>query len=168
MGIEVREEDPADTASVRRVNELAFGRPDEADLVERLRDAGRQTLSFVVIDRGDVAGHILFSPVTIPGVTRKVSIVALGPMAILPDRQRLGFGSRLVKAGLEACRKLGHHGVVVLGHAGYYPRFGFVPASRFGISCTYDAPDEAFMAVELTPGAFDGISGTVHYCPEFG
>ena len=88
-------------------------------------------------------------------------------MAVLPELQRQGIGSVLVKAGLEACRKANHKGVVVLGHPDYYPRFGFVPASKYGITSEYDAPDEAFMAIELCQGALQGQAGIARYQPEF-
>lgn len=57
--------------------------------------------------------------------------------------------------------------MVVLGHPGYYPRFGFVPAARFGLRCEYEVPEEAFMALELRPGALQEASGTVRYNPAF-
>ncbi|MDX1389526.1 MAG: N-acetyltransferase, partial [Acidobacteriota bacterium] len=81
---------------------------------------------------------------------------------------RRRIGGALVERGLEVCRAAGHDRVVVLGHAEYYPRFGFVPASRFGVGCEYDVPDDVFMALELRPGAFEGVSGTARYAPEFG
>jgi putative acetyltransferase len=93
--------------------------------------------------------------------------IGLAPMAVLPELQRQGIGSLLVKTGLEACRKAGHKGVVVLGHPDYYPRFGFVPASKYGITCEYDAPDETFMAIELCQGALQGQAGIARYQPEF-
>ena len=88
-------------------------------------------------------------------------------MAVLPDHQRCGVGSRLVERGLQVLRGEGHQAVIVLGHPEYYPRFGFVPASRFGIRSTYDVPDNVFMALELQPGSLQNCAGTVHYQPEF-
>jgi putative acetyltransferase len=93
--------------------------------------------------------------------------MGLAPMAVLPARQRQGIGSALVRDGLGRCRELGYEAVVVLGHPGYYPRFGFVPASRFGIGCEYDVPAEVFMALELVPGALRGKPGTIRYHPAF-
>ena len=92
-----------------------------------------------------------------------VVLHALAPMAVHPDFQRRGVGSALVRAGLEAARRLGHKSVVVLGHAEYYPRFGFVPARPRGIEPPLQAPDEAFMLIELVPGALAGVRGTVRY-----
>jgi putative acetyltransferase len=88
-------------------------------------------------------------------------------MAVVPAQQRTGLGSALVRAGLEQCRKLGFGAVVVLGHPDYYPRFGFSPAARFGIGCEYEAPQEAFMAIELQPGYLKGASGKVEYHAAF-
>jgi putative acetyltransferase len=88
-------------------------------------------------------------------------------MAVLPARQRHGIGSALVNEGLKQCRQLGFSAVVVLGHAEYYPRFGFTPASRFGLGCEYDVPDDVFMVLELEQGALNGKAGTIHYHPAF-
>ena len=94
--------------------------------------------------------------------------MGLAPMAVAPDRQRSGVGSALVRAGLEACRERGASAVVVLGHAEYYTRFGFAPASRFGIASEYDVPDDVFLIVELEPGRLASASGTIRYHAAFG
>jgi len=153
---------------VREVLLRAFDGPGEADLVDRLRSAGAATVSLVAEVEGEVVGHILFSPIEIEGADSKASGVGLAPMAVLPDHQRSGIGSELVREGLARCRELGELRVVVLGHPEYYPRFGFVPANTFGIVSDYDVPDEVFMVQELGPGALDGVNGTAHYRPEFG
>jgi putative acetyltransferase len=93
--------------------------------------------------------------------------MALGPMAVRPASQRRGIGSALVHEGLNACRALGHDVVVVLGHARFYPRFGFVPARSVGLMSEYAVPDEAFMVAELTPGALRNRRGVVYYASEF-
>jgi putative acetyltransferase len=165
--IVVRPERSADHGAVDRVHALAFGGRTEADLVARLRAGGKAVVSLVADEAGRVAGHILFSPVGIRGPDAGCDALGLAPMAVRPDRQRRGVGSALVRQGLEACRQLGHSRIVVLGHPGYYPRFGFVPASRFGLRSEYDVPDEAFMALALSPGAFCGCAGTAVYEPEF-
>lgn len=164
----VRAEAPADYAAVREVNERAFGRAEEADLVDAIRRNGRARVSLVAERGGRVVGHILFSPVTIGPAARAVSAVGLAPMAVLPEFQKQGVGSGLVRRGLEECRALGVEAVVVIGHAEFYPRFGFAPAKGRGLACEYDVPEEVFMVAELREGALEGArGGTVRYGPEF-
>jgi len=163
----IRTEQSDDIAAIRRVNERAFDSPLEASLVDLLRERGKVTLSLVAVHEGQVVGHILFSPVVIEATEQPVAAVGLAPMAVLPEWQNQGIGSQLVRAGLDECRRRGHRAAVVLGHANYYPRFGFVPASRFHIRSEYDVPDEVFLALELQPGALDACAGTASYQPEF-
>lgn len=165
--IVVRKESPQDYKAVRRVNELAFEQPDEADLVDALRDVAQPQLSLVAVADGQVVGHIFFSPVVIESGDSELTAVALAPMGVLPDYQRRGIGSELVKQGLIECRQLGITVVVVIGHPNYYPRFGFSPARAHGLQCEYEVPDEAFMIIELTPGALRGEGGLVKFPPEF-
>lgn len=163
----VRAEEERDRAAVRAVNAAAFGRSEEADLVAALRAQVPGAISLVADEGGAVVGHILFTPVTL-GDRADLSIMGLAPMAVAPERQRSGVGSALVRAGLERCRQEGYGAVVVLGHPAYYPRFGFVPASRSGIASEYDVPDEAFLLLELRPGYLAGASGTIRYHAAFG
>jgi putative acetyltransferase len=163
----IRPETPEDSAAIRSVNEEAFGDSTEADIVEKLRSRQAYALSPVATDGDKVIGHILFSPVTIESRDTSFGALGLGPMAVLSSHQRKGVGSQLIRAGLQECRRLGHEIVAVLGHPDYYPRFGFVPASRHSIKCEYDVPDEAFMVLELRPGALSGRSAVVKYQPEF-
>jgi putative acetyltransferase len=163
----VRAETPEDQASVRRVNELAFESAAEADLVDALRASGRPHVSLVASEDGRVVGHILFSPVTVESAGGDWGATGLGPMAVLPERQRHGVGSALVQEGLKECARLGHEVVFVLGHADYYPRFGFRTAAPEGVGCEFPVPDENFMVAELRPGALAGRKGVVRYAPEF-
>jgi putative acetyltransferase len=158
----VRPELPADRAAVREVNESAFGQPGEAGLVEALHREGAAAVALVAEIDGAVVGHILFSPVEVEHAAGR-PVAGLAPMAVAPHLQRSGIGTALVRAGLACCREAGFAAVVVVGHAAYYPRFGFVPASRFGLRCEYDVPDDVLMALELYPGALQGVSGLVRY-----
>jgi putative acetyltransferase len=163
----VRSEGPADAKAVRAVNESAFGSTLEADIVEAMRKHEVYTISLVADLDGSVLGHILFSPVRLSG-HMELHLMGLGPMSVLPNHQRNGIGSALVREGLDRCKDMGSDAVVVLGHAEYYPRFGFVPASRYGIRCEYDVPDEVFMLLELRPRSLGGATGKVTYNEAFG
>lgn len=163
----VRDEVPADHDAVRAVETAAFGRPEEAQLVDLLRANGAAVISLVAAWEGGIVGHILFSPVTADAAPQ-ARLLGLAPVAVAPAQQRLGIGGALIRAGLARAMALGYDGVVLLGHPEYYPRFGFVPASRFGIRCEYDCPDEAFMALPLREGGLVEVTGLVRYAPEFG
>lgn len=163
----VRAETPADIAAIRRVNLEAFARPEEANLVEALRSNDHVTLSLVALVDEIIVGHILFFPLTIEGETGSYPALGLGPMAVLPAFQRQGIGSALVRASLEQLNLSGQPGVIVLGHPEFYSRFGFTTASKFGIICPFEVPDEAFMALELRAGGLAGKGGRVVYSAEF-
>ena len=146
----IRLEEPRDQEAVRNVNETSFGGPTEADLVEALRQECTPVVALVAEFNGEVVGHILFSPVFIEPTSPK-QLVGLGPMAVAPKFQRRGIGTLLVREGLERCHAVGPEAIVVIGHAEYYPQFGFRPAHGFGLRCEYDVPPEVFMALELVP-----------------
>src|SRR5512139_3660671 len=163
----IRREEPTDIAAIRFVNEQAFGGTAEAHAIDQLRDRGAATLSLVATVGDRVVGHLFFSPVTIESSDRSWPGLGLAPLSVLPDYQRQGIGTALMNAGLEECRRLGHERVVVLGHPDYYPRFGFVTARPRGINNEYNAPEEAFMILELRPGALTGVTGMARYQPEW-
>ena len=163
--ITVRPERIEDYTAIHEVHVLAFGREVEARLVESLRQSTNFTpeLSLVAVKNGRVVGHILFSPVIIETQKGAISAVALAPMGVRPKFQNQGIGSELVRQGLKECQLLGHKVVVVVGHPTYYPRFGFSSASAKGLEAPFQVSDEAFMVLELIPGALDGIIGMVKY-----
>lgn len=161
-----RPEMPGDAGGVRNVNAAAFGRAAEADLVDALRAGGFTLVSLVAVDGQTVVGHILFSRLRIESEDASVDAVALAPLSVLPAVQRQGIGSALVREGLERCRLAGESVVVVVGHPGFYPRFGFSVALTADLESGYAG--ESFMALELTPSALDGVSGSVVYPPPFG
>jgi putative acetyltransferase len=165
--VRIRDERPGDVDAVRAVNRAAFETSEEADLVDALRRAASPLISLVAEAGDAVVGHIMFSPVTLAGADA-LTLMGLAPMAVLPARQREGIGSRLVSAGLERCREANVAAVVVLGHAEYYPRFGFIPASRLSLRSEYDVPDDVFMVCELQAGRLHGRAGTIRYHEAFG
>lgn len=164
--MQVRAEEERDWSAVQAVNESAFETAAEARLVAALREQAEPIVSLVAEDGGTIVGHIMYSPVALPGHAG-LKIMGLAPMAVAPAHQRRGIGSALVRAGLERCKERGFGAVVVLGHPHYYPRFGFSPSVRFGIGCEYEVPDEAFMVVELQAGYLQGASGKVKYHAAF-
>jgi len=163
----IRAEEQNDRAAVHAVNVSAFGTPSEANLVSALREQTQPVVSLIAEENGAVVGHIMLSPVSLSGHP-DLKVMGLAPMAVAPEHQRKGIGSALVRAGLEQAKQLGFAAVVVLGHPEYYPRFGCSPSSRFGIDCEYEVPEEAFMAMELQPGALGGKTGKVKYHAAFG
>jgi putative acetyltransferase len=165
-GATVRPEESRDADGVRLVNQRAFGRPSEAALVDALRSSAG-AMSLVATVGTTVAGHILFTAVQVGDVKTRMSAAGLAPMAVLPEYQRQGIGSQLVRAGLDACRAEGHGLVVVVGHPEFYPRFGFVPASTIGLEYEHPVHPEAFMVLELQAGALAQVRGIVRYRPEF-
>jgi putative acetyltransferase len=163
----IRSETPQDHQSVHRVNELAFGQRNEADLVDALRQKARPYISLVAVLDDQVVGHVFFSPVSIESEEQTFMAMGLAPLAVLPEYQNQSIGTRLVWEGLKECKQLEHDVVVVLGHPRYYPRFGFEPAGLKGIRSEYDVPDDVFMVAELRPGALGARRGVVKYHPEF-
>ena len=162
----IRAEKENDRDAVYSVNVSAFETASEANLVDTLREQAQPVVSLVAEDNGEVVGHIMFSPVFLSGYPN-LKVMGLAPMAVVPEHQRKGIGSALIRAGLEQCKQLGFTAVVVLGHPVYYPRFGFSPSSRFGIDSEYEVSEEAFMAMELHPGTLSGKTGTVKYHAAF-
>ena len=162
----IRPERDRDHFSVRLLNQTAFETPAEANLVDSLRARVDGALSLVAEVDGAVVGHIMFTPVDLDCGSQRL-VMGLGPMAVSPEQQRSGVGRALVEEGLAECRRLGAVGVVVLGHPSYYPRFGFQPASGFGLASQYAVPDEVFMALELEAPGFSSCQGIVRYHPLF-
>ncbi|MDP2994948.1 MAG: HAD-IA family hydrolase [Anaerolineales bacterium] len=179
----LRPEMADDLPGIRLVEEAAFVHHNEADLVDLARARAKSTLSMVAVQDGRVLGHALFTPVTFdpphPGRrgpstslrrersgARSGRGLGLGPIAILPEFQRTGIGSRLMRAGLEHVRRLDYGFVVLLGDPATYSRFGFMPGRAFGLSSDYGDGDE-FQVLELRPGALTGSARKVKYIPEF-
>jgi putative acetyltransferase len=187
----LRPEQPDDEGIIRQINESAFADRTEADLVQALRDAGAVRLSAVAIlggrsvdggsvgtvgrtgmcssevIGGELVGHALFTPVTVTTDKGDVELLGMGPVAVLPAKQRQGIGTIMIAGCLEHLRTLHNRGVVVVGEPGFYRRFGFIQAGRWGLRWEVEVAEENFLVLELTPGALAGVSGTVRYRPEF-
>ncbi len=158
----IRSEKPADYSAITKINDSAFGQKNEGQLVIDLRtqDVFKSKLSLVADLNGKLIGHILFYPTTITPNNEHTSLI-LAPLAVDPDYQNQGIGSKLVVVGIEAVREFGYSSINVLGHPKYYPRFGFQKASKWNIRLPFDVPDDAYMVLELQPNALARISGTV-------
>jgi putative acetyltransferase len=166
IDLDIRKETPADIPGIRLIVEQAFQRTTEADLVDLCRARDKVSLSLVATRAGDVAGHILFTPLSLEPPRDTLHGLGIGPVAVLPECQRTGIGSRLMRVGLELYRTWGYDFIVLLGDPCYYSRFGFKPARSFGLSSNYGDGDE-FQVLELRPGVLAGASGKVKYIPEF-
>ncbi|MEK0085411.1 GNAT family N-acetyltransferase [Benzoatithermus flavus] len=163
----LRPEEPGDEAAIGAVLAAAFGRQDAADLVARLRAAAGLTISLVAVAGGAIAGHAALSPITIEGAEAGTRWFGLAPVAVRPDHQRQGIGTRLVEEILQQATALGASAVFVLGDPGYYWRFGFAEAGPQGWRCLYDAPSAAFRVALLGPRTDPPPPGVVRYHPAF-
>jgi putative acetyltransferase len=161
----IRPEIHQDIDLIRRVNRLAFAREDEARLVDQLRAGGYSRLSLVAVVDHEVVGYIMFSDLTIVTDRGGTPALALAPLAVTPTCQRRGIGSRLVHNGLSMCRDSGNRIVIVVGHADYYPRFGFSAELAGRLRSVYAGP--SFMALDLVAGALEGVAGDVEYPSPF-
>lgn len=167
--IYIHPETTADHEAIDDVNTKAFGRQAEADLVRTLRQEGALLLSLVAVCDEQLVGHIAFSRARLERMGASQEVMALGPMAVMPDVQRKGIGSQLVRAGLNALGAAGQGLIFVLGHPTYYPRFGFEPARRYGIACQFDVSAEAFMVCVLDEAHLEASAAgsTLIYHPAF-
>ena len=161
--IEIRPEQLGDIPAIRDVNRRAFGQDQEGHIVDTLRANGAAVLSLVAGVDGRVVGHIMYSPLLVGGVQG----AALGPMAVLPEYQHRGVGTSLVEAGNGHLRRDGCAFIAVLGHPTFYPRFGFRPASIYGITCEWNVPDDVFMILVLDEPKMSGVVGMAEYRTEF-
>jgi putative acetyltransferase len=158
MDVLIRDETPNDEPAIREVNNQAFGQPLEARLVEILREHDGLLLSLVAVVEERIVGHILFTPVTLTTGVDEVRGAGLGPMAVLPEFQRVAVGSKLIISGIERMKQRGVPFIAVLGHAAYYPRFGFQKASDYGVRCQWEVPDDAFMIMPITDRPPPGLA----------
>jgi putative acetyltransferase len=167
--VEIRPERDQDSPAISAVHERAFPAPDEARLVEALRADGAHVPELCLVAVGGagqaVVGHIFYSRAALQ--PSGVAVLALAPMAVLPDHQGTGVGGALIRASLDLAGATRYPLVVILGHADYYPRFGAEPAGPLGVEAPFEVPPESWMAVRL-PAYSDDACGTVEYAAAFG
>ena len=161
----IRDRQPADDEAIRRLNDAAFGGTYESQLVADLRAEALAAIELVSLDGTDMIGHILMSTLDVSVDGKPVRSLALAPMSVQPGRQRQGIGSALVRDVLGRARQQGWQAVIVLGHPDYYPRFGFSAALARPLVSPFSG--DAFMALELMPGALQGGAGRVAYPSAF-
>lgn len=161
--MQIRLEQPEDYPAIAQVHTSAFGRSNEADLVECLRHSGDfvPELALVAEVADEIAGHILFTQARLEG-EQSHQVLTLAPLAVKPSHQHQGIGSALVQAGLAIAAQRQERVIIVLGHPTYYSRFGFEPAIRYGIHAPFEVPQEAFM-VWRSPNYAPTCQGTVVY-----
>ena len=162
----IRDEIPEDVDAIRHVHLEAFGGDTEARIVDRLRERGKTVISLVTCLNGEVAGHVVFSPVIFADAPDTFRALGLGPVGVRPKWQARGLGSALVREGIRRCQHEGYDALVVLGGPTYYARFGFEPAHVVGLENEWGVGDE-FMVLKLRQGALDRVRGLVRYSPEF-
>lgn len=173
MPVTIRHEQKSDIRAIRELTVAAFtdselGYHGEAEIIDRLRANCPEFLSLVAEDKGQIIGHILFSPVQIVGEGRVWSGLGLAPMCVRPESQNQGIGSLLVETGLKQLAGNACPFVVVLGHPEFYARFGFEAACQYGITCEFAGiPDDVFRIKRMPPDRRDRPQGTAKYRREF-
>ncbi len=155
----IRAEAPADIEAIRKVEEAAFGRPEEARLIDQLRADGDLTLSLVAYDGQRPVGHVALSRMEAP-----FRAVGLGPVAVLPECQGARIGQRLIGEAVEWARGAGWEAIFVVGEPAYYGRFGFDAAAAAGFSSPYAGP---YLMVLALPGPLPAARGVIEYAPAF-
>lgn len=165
----IRQEQANDTKAVHQVVKQAFDNAehtdqDEHNLVDRLRksEAFVRELSLIAEVSGKIVGHILFTRVKVGETVQ----LALAPLSVLPEWQNKGIGGRLIEAGHTKAKQMGYEYSILLGHAAYYPRFGYFPASRIGVKAPFEVPDENLMAFDLQ-GKNTPLNGMLEYPAAF-
>jgi predicted N-acetyltransferase YhbS len=146
-----------------------YSRGDEGRLIRMLRDGDSylEDLSIVAERHGRIIGYVMLVPASVKGFPDALPSLVLAPVAVLQEYQGRAVGSRLVEFALDRARDLGYGSVFVFGHPAYYPRFGFKPASLWGVTSPFDVSEESFMTLELVDGALEGVHGQLDVSPVF-
>lgn len=172
--LNIRKETAVDHKHVFILIKKAFDALEHSDhkeqfLVERLRNSTAfiPELSLVAEMDNRIVGYILLTKISIKNGREEWPSLALAPVAVDPDFHGQGIGGKLIMTAHRIAVELGYKSVILLGHAEYYPKFGYVPTVNFGISLPFEVPAENCMGVELIPKGLEGVTGTVEYAPEF-
>jgi len=168
----IRLEEPKDYKTVEELTRAAFNTPDRIDrskidcpmehhMVHMLREKdGIIELNFVAELDGKIVGHIIYSHAHILQTDgSKIDVLNFGPISVLPEIQKMGIGSALMKHSIEEAKRLGYGAILFFGHPEYYPRFGFVEAKEFGVTTCDGENFPAFMAMELKKGYLKNVVG---------
>ena len=174
--ISIRPEHPDDFSTVERLVEEAFRPLAISDHTEHLLVAAlRRSESFIPalslvaeIAPHRIVGQVLLTRIAVAGESGVFDTLGVAPLSVAPAFQRQGVGTALMHEAHRRARRLGFTSALLVGHAAFYARLGYLPASRFGIRFPFDAPNDCCLAVELVPGALSGISGVVRYPAAFG
>ena len=167
----IRTEEVRDHEEVYALNYHAFEeREDESKLIERIRSSSSfiPELSLIAELDQKVVGRALLSKAEVVGENGSHDVIVLAPIAVHPDHQRQGIGTKLIQEGLRRCTQLGYGVVLLIGHPSYYPRLGFKPASHYGFTLTqFEVSVDVFMAYELITEATHTIRGELRYPKAF-
>jgi putative acetyltransferase len=162
MTLTIRPSRDEDRAAIHQVEEAAFGRDDEAGLVDRLIAGGDDVLELVAERDGDIIGHILFTRLCVEGQDGDFDAVALAPLAVAPDAQDEGIGSALVSEAHRLLQARGETLSVVLGEPAYYGRFGYRHARAASFECEWQCEELQAIAWGDAP-----VAGRLVYAPAF-
>ncbi|MFC1630013.1 GNAT family N-acetyltransferase [Patescibacteria group bacterium] len=165
--INIRSENPEDYNTIYEINKQAFNDEIEAKLINIIRHSSNfiPNLSLVALKDNKIVGHILFSQARIKNKETERPILILAPIAVLPEFQKQGIGSLLVKRGLEVSQSLNYDIVALIGYPEFFSFFGFVSAKSNGLEVSLNTaiPDEAFMVYELKKDILSGVKGVVEF-----
>lgn len=174
MELKLLQETKTDYAAVFKIIEEAFQNKEYSDnmeqfLVERLRKSKAfiPQLSLVAEVNGEVVGHILLTKIQIKNDHESFESLALAPVSVKPSHQKRGIGGELINKSHNIAKELGYKSIILLGHAEYYPKFGYQLCSRYGIKIPFAAPEENCLVLELVKDGLKGVTGIVEYAKEF-
>ena len=173
MKVKIRQETIKDRRKVFKLIEEAFLHAEYSDhfehlLVDRLRKSANfiPELSLVAEFNSQIVGYVLLTKISL-NTNSDLKFLSLAPVVVLPEFQNKGIGGQLIEHSHIIAKELDFDAIAILGHANYYPRFGYRQASNFGIKFPFDAPGENCFILELNPSSLENIHGTLKYPDEF-